>query len=134
MLIKVEATMNNCFDCRWISGFKEEKEYLFIGGRHPFKIVDVCIPIRTWPRLGKYMKAINRIQEHNHKIDDDIDQIKNKLLKIQQKVGSLSFEQLQNELKKFASMIIAKEDKNNSYCLVAVEWVVKQFHCYLNQS
>eukprot|EP01084_Bolivina_argentea_P042799 78895_1 len=42
--IRLDGSRNFCFNCEWISAFKKEKEYLFIGGRHPFNICDVKLP------------------------------------------------------------------------------------------
>eukprot|EP01084_Bolivina_argentea_P258583 436004_1 len=138
--IQIDTTMNNCFNCEWISDYYDEKEFLFIGSTNPLRITSVWICRKKWICVKKYMSAINKIIEDNkkHIISVNCDEskenqysIKTKLLQIKDELSLLSANELQDNLDKFAYKIIDdkfREDKNQ---LSAVGWIVKLFHCYL---
>eukprot|EP01084_Bolivina_argentea_P258584 436006_1 len=140
MAIQIDTTMNNCFNCEWISDYYDEKEFLFIGSTNPLRITSVWICRKKWICVKKYMSAINKIIEDNkkHIISVNCDEskenqysIKTKLLQIKDELSLLSANELQDNLDKFAYKIIDdkfREDKNQ---LSAVGWIVKLFHCYL---
>eukprot|EP01084_Bolivina_argentea_P212008 360475_1 len=116
MVIKIDGTTNNCFDCKWINNNNED-EFIFIGGMQSFRIDDLWIHKQSWISVRNYLSAINEIIEENcmqlQQQQHECSTIKVKLLQIKDEICRLSLNELQNNLNQFASKIIESGHKDN---------------------